>query len=80
VFRFERFYCKFFFLKISSDIKSPPPNRHKNHPFRKAKSVDKLCVGGGGGGTRYMLEAESLKLIKHVWTEEEDDILEELDL
>ena len=79
MFRFGRLYCKFFFLKISSDIKSPPPpNRHKNHPFRKAKSVDKLW--GGGGGTRYMLEAESLKLIKHVWTEEEDDILEELDL
>jgi hypothetical protein len=46
VFCFGRFYCKNFFLKISSYIKSPSPsNRHNGM--------------GGGGGTRYMLEAET---------------------
>ena len=68
------FIAIFFFLKISSYIKSPPPNRHKNHSFRKAKSVEKL----GGGGVH--VTCSKLKLIKYVSTEEKDDILEELDL
>ena len=33
-----------------------PPNRKKIHSLKKAKSVEKL---GGGGGTRYILEAET---------------------
>ena len=53
----------------------PPPNRHKNHSLRKAKSVEKL---GGGGGVH--VTCSKLKLIKNVSTEEKDDILEELDL
>jgi hypothetical protein len=52
----------------------PPPNRHKNHSLKKAKSVEKL----GGGGTP--VTCSKLKLIKYVSTEENDDILEELDL
>ena len=64
-----------FFLKNTSYIKSPPPpNRHKNHSLRKAKSVEKL----GGGGVH--VTCSKLKLIKYVSTEEKDDILEELDL
>ena len=34
----------------------PPPNRHKNHSLKKAKSVEKWR---GGGGVRNMLEAET---------------------
>ena len=34
----------------------PPPNRKKNHSLKKAKSVEKW---GGGGGTRYIPEAET---------------------
>ena len=34
---------------------APPPNRKKNHSLKKAKSVEKL----GGGGTRYIPEAET---------------------
>ena len=34
---------------------APPPNRKKKHSLKKAKSVEKL----GGGGTRYILEAET---------------------
>ena len=48
----------------------PPPNRHKNHSLRKAKSVEKL----GGGGVH--VTCSKLKLIKYVSTEEIYDILE----
>ena len=34
-----------------------PPNRHKNHSLKKAKSVENFFFGGGG--TRYMPEAET---------------------
>jgi hypothetical protein len=73
VFCFGMFYCNFFFLKISSYIKSPPPppptpNRHKNHSLRKAKSVEKW----GGWGVH--VTCSKLKLIKYVSTEEKDDI------
>ena len=51
---------------------SAPPIAKKNS-LKKAKSVEKL--GGGGGYT-----LQSSKLIKYVSTEENDDILEELDL
>jgi hypothetical protein len=50
----------------------PPPNRKKNS-LKKAKSVEKL-----GGGVH--VTSSKLKLIKYVSTEENDDILEELDL
>ena len=33
-----------------------PPNRQKTHSLKKAKSVEKW---GGGGGTRYIPEAET---------------------
>ena len=33
-----------------------PPQSQKKHSLKKAKSVEKL---GGGGGTRYILEAET---------------------
>jgi hypothetical protein len=33
----------------------PPPQSKKTHSLKKAKSVEKL----GGGGTRYILEAET---------------------
>ena len=33
-----------------------PPQSQKKHSLKKAKSVQKL---GGGGGTRYILEAET---------------------
>ena len=49
-----------------------PPQSQKNHSLKKAKSIEKL---GGGGYT-----LQSSKLIKYVSTEENDDILEELDL
>ena len=42
--------------------------------MKKAKSVEKL----GGGGVH--VTSSKLKLIKYVSTEENDDILEELDL
>jgi hypothetical protein len=32
----------------------PPPQSQKNHSLKKAKSVEKF-----GGGTRYILEAET---------------------
>ena len=50
-----------------------PPNRHKNHSLKKAKSVEKLV------GVVHVA-CSKLKLIKHVSGEEKDDILEELDL
>ena len=49
-----------------------PSNRHKNHSLKKAKSVEKL-----GGGLH--VTCPKLKLIKYVSTEENDNILEELD-
>jgi hypothetical protein len=49
-----------------------PPNR-KKHSLKKAKSVEKL-----GGGVH--VTSSKLKRIKYVSTEENDDILEELDL
>jgi hypothetical protein len=51
-----------------------PPQSKKNHSLKKAKSVEKL----GGGGVH--VTSSKLKLIKYVSTEENDDILEELDL
>jgi hypothetical protein len=54
----------------------PPPQSQKNHYLKKAKSVEKL--GGGEGGVH--VTSSKLKLIKYVSTEENDDILEELDL
>jgi hypothetical protein len=82
VFCFGRCYCNFIFLKISSYIKSPPPQSPQNHSLRKAKSAEKLGGGGGGGGGRgeVHVTCSKLKLIKYVSTEEKDDILEELDL
>jgi hypothetical protein len=71
------------FLRYSGVAKGwrlpPPPNRHKNHSLKKAKSVEKVCVWGGGGGGVHVT-CSKLKLIKYVSTEEKDDILEELDL
>ena len=52
----------------------PPPQSQKNHSLKKAKSVEKL----GGGGVH--VTCSKLKLIKYVSTEENNDILEELDL
>jgi hypothetical protein len=49
----------------------PPPIEH-NHSLKKAKSVEKW------GGVH--VTSSKLKLIKYVSTEENDDILEELDL
>ena len=77
MFCFGRFYCKIFFLKISSYIKSPPPPIATKTILGKAKSVEKLG-GGGGGGVH--VTCSKLKLIKYVSTEEKDDILGELDL
>ena len=51
----------------------PPPQSQKNHSLKKAKSVEKL-----GGGVH--VTSSKVKLIKYVSTEENDDILEELDL
>ena len=50
-----------------------PPNRKKTHSLKKAKSVEKFW-----GGVH--VTSSKLKLIKYVSTEENDDILEELDL
>jgi hypothetical protein len=55
------------------DRPPPPPNRKKNY-LKKAKSVEKL------GGVGVHVTSSKLKLIKNVSTEENDDILEELDL
>ena len=53
---------------------APPPPIAKKTFSEKAKSVEKL----GGGGIH--VTSSKLKLIKYVSTEENDDILEELDL
>jgi hypothetical protein len=66
------FIAIFFFLKISSYIKSPPQTRHKNH---SRKGQIRREIGGGG----VHVTCSKLKLIKYVSTEEKDDILEELD-
>ena len=45
---------------LGTYISAPPPplpNRHKNHSLKKAKSVENFFLGGG---TRYMLEAETV--------------------
>jgi hypothetical protein len=48
-------------------------NRHKNHSLEKAKSVEKLGEG-------VHITCTKLKQTKYVSTEENDNILEELDL
>jgi hypothetical protein len=56
------------------EVATAPPNRKKKHSLKKAKSVEKFL----GGGVH--VTSSKLKLIKYVSTEENDDILEELDL
>ena len=51
------------------------PQKPINHSLKKSKSVQKLERGGGVHVT-----CSKLKLIKYVSTEENYDILEELDL
>ena len=60
---------------ISMVGEGPPHQSQKKHSLKKVKSVEKL--GGGGGGH---VTSSKLKLIKYVSTEENDDIVEEVDL
>ena len=50
------FIAIFFFLKISSYIKSPPPPQSPQKPFSQKGEIRRE-IGGGGGG--YTLHARS---------------------
>jgi hypothetical protein len=52
---YESMQVRVLYNGVAEGGERPPPNRHKNHSLKKAKSVEKWR----GGGVRNMLEGET---------------------
>jgi hypothetical protein len=62
---YESMQVRVLYNGVAEGGERPPPNRHKNHSLKKAKSVEKWRGGG-------YVTCSKVKLIKYVSTDEKE--------